>query len=119
MNSTLVASSRKLQVPNSLGECLVERWLGAKVEVVDGPWGGEVREPHPGVETPLLGGVNLDTQQLFDELGVTRLGRAGRLELGGERFGCRTQFQIRQVAPELLTDRIFAHDAPLLRSTNR
>ena len=40
---------------------LVDRWLGSEVEVADGPGGGEVREPHPGVPAALLGGRNLDT----------------------------------------------------------
>ena len=34
---------------------------------------------------------------------------AGCLEVGGQRLGCGCQFQVGEMAPQLLVDGVFAH----------
>ena len=57
--------------------CFVDRGLGGEVEVVDPPRGGEVRKPHPCVPSALFGGIDFDSEQRFNKLGVTRLDATG------------------------------------------
>ena len=49
--------------------------------------GGEVREAHPPGESVGLGGVDLDCEELFEELGVGVFVAGRGVECGGQRLG--------------------------------
>ena len=83
-----------------------------KTVVVELPGGGEVSEPHPGRPAAGFGSFDLDPEQAFEELGVTDIAVAGCFEPAGQRLGCGRQFQVGEMTPQLLVDRVWAHRRP-------
>ena len=69
----------------------------------------EAGEPHPASEPALLGGVDLDGEEVVQELRVSGLLALGRLQRGWEMLGDRGELQIGQVRAEVLIAGVLVH----------
>ena len=105
----VIGEPARREVPH---QGFVDRGLGGEVEVVEPPGGREVREPHPPGEPAGLGCFNLNREEGFEELGVVLFALGGLVERGGECFGGRGEFEVGEMAPELLIETVAAHQAP-------
>ena len=77
-----------------LDEPAVEGGLRVEVELLERLVSGELREPHPPVESALLGGFDLDGQQVVQEPGVAGLLLLGGLQRRCQRVGCGGELEV-------------------------
>jgi len=66
-------------------------------------------EPHPAGEATLLGGADLDGEQVVQELRVAGLGLLGCLERGREVLGGGGELEVDQMTAQLLVGRVLVH----------
>lgn len=92
----------------------INGWLGVKVKVGQPPGCRKGGEPFQAGLASLVGGIDLDGQQPFQKRGVGQLGGVGVFQFAGQRLGCRTKFEVGQMAAELLVERGLTHDRPPL-----
>ena len=90
-------------------EPAVEGGLCGEVELLECFVGGELRESHPPVEAALLACRDFSGEEVVQELRVAGLLALGVLEGRCERVCCGAELQVREMAAELLVDRVGAH----------
>src|SRR5208282_3313459 len=92
-------------------QLLVDRRLGAEVEVVQRPRRRQTGESFESGPASDLGRAHLDLEEAGQELGVAEPLLAGMVELSRQRFGGSTETQVGQMAPNLLIGGGLAHRA--------
>jgi hypothetical protein len=83
--------------------------LRSEVELLKRLVSGEFGESHPAIEAALLRRGDFGREQVVQELRVAGLFALGDVQGRCERVGCGTQFQVGEMAAELLVDRVGAH----------
>ena len=95
-----------------LDESAVQRGLGVEVELLECAPGWELGEAQAALEAALLDGVDLGGDQVVQEPGVAGLVAFGGFQRGREAFGDGGQAQVREVAAQLLVERVAGHRWP-------
>jgi hypothetical protein len=97
------------QTGEFLDELAIDAGLGIEVEVVECPGSGQAGEAEASVELALLGGGDLDAEQLRQEGGVGHLLARCLFEQRGERLGGGLEAEVGGVGADLLIEAGLAH----------